>query len=152
MGVRRAPRIAAAALLATALACVGPASAKTDTLARGAMNLVGTPLDIALAPYTASSSFVRKYYLAGHQSPVGKVMLTPLVGTVYGIACTGITGTVAVLRFVDGLLNVPLGLAVLGSDKQPDTAIYEPVHGAGGALVDYHGLYFGGYHCEGFFQ
>src|SRR6185369_14446195 len=49
MGMRRAGRIAAAVLLATALLTwAGSASAKTGTLGRGAMNLIGTPLDIAL--------------------------------------------------------------------------------------------------------
>jgi hypothetical protein len=151
MAMRWAGRIASAALLATILMWAGPASAKTDTLARGAMSLVGTPLDIALTPYTASSTFVRKFYM-GNQSPLAKVALTPLMGVSYGVACVAITGAVAVMRFTDGLLNIPLGLAVLGSDTSPDTALYEPVHGAPGALVDYHGLYFGGYHCEGFFQ
>ena len=150
MGMRRAPRIATAALLATALTWAGPASAKTDTLARGAMSLVGTPLDVALSPVTGTTSFVRKFYMGSNQSALSKVLLTPLVGAVYGICCTGITGAVAVMRFTDGLLNIPVGLAVLGSDTTPDTAIYEPVKGH--ALVDYHGLYFGGYHCEGFFQ
>jgi len=63
-----------------------------------------------------------------------------------------IIGATTVMRFVDGLLNVPLGLAVLGSDTVPDTSLYEPIHGSPGALVDCHGIYFGGYHCEGFFQ
>ncbi len=148
--MRRAGRIATAALLATALTWAAPASAKTDTLARGAMDLVGTPLDIALAPVTGTTSFVRKFYMQGNQSPTAKILLTPLVGAIYGITCTGMTGAVAVMRLADGLLNVPLGLAVLGSDKDPDTAIYEPIKGA--ALVDTHGIYFGGYHCEGFFQ
>jgi hypothetical protein len=134
------------------MAWAGPASAKTDTLARGAMSLVGTPLDLALLPYTASSTFVRKFYLTGEQSALGKVMLTPLMGAVYGICCVAISGTAAAMRFTDGLLNVPLGLAVLGSDEVPDTALYEPVHGKTGAVVDYKGIYFGGYHCEGFFQ
>jgi len=114
------------------------------------MNLVGTPLDIALSPYTATSSFVRKFYLGSNQSPLAKVMLTPLVGAVYGISCVGLTGAVAFMRLPDGMPNVPLGLAVLGSETEPDTAIYEPIKGT--ALVDYHGIYFGGYHCEGFFQ
>lgn len=152
MGMRRARRTATAALLATALAWTGPAAAKTDTLAKGAMNLVGTPLDIALTPYTASSTFVRKVYLTKKQSTMQKVLLTPIMGVAYAASCTVITGAVAALRFTDGLLNVPLGLAVLPTNIEPETSIYEPVHGAHGALVDTHGVYFGGYHCEGFFQ
>lgn len=152
MGMRRVGRIASAALLATALAWAGPASAKTDTLQRGAMSLVGTPLDLALTPYTATSTFVRKFYIGGNQSPVAKVALTPLIGIVYGLSCVALTGASTVLRFTDGLLNIPVGIAVLGSDTSPDTAIYEPIHGKPGAVVDYKGLYFGGYHCEGFFQ
>jgi hypothetical protein len=152
MGMRRGRRIASAALLATVLTWAGPASAKTDTLARGAMSLVGTPLDLALTPYTATSTFVRKFYIGGNQSPVAKVAMTPLIGVVYGLCCVALTGASTVIRFTDGLLNVPVGIAVLGSDTTPDTAIYEPIHGSPGALVDYKGLYFGGYHCEGFFQ
>ena len=149
----RVGRIATAALLATALATwAGPASAETQTLARGAMNLVGTPIDLALTPYTATASFVRKFYVKGNQSAVAKVALTPLVGMVYGICCVAITGTNTFMRFTDGLLNVPLGVAMLGAEKEPDTTIYEQIHGPPGALVDYHGIYFGGYHCEGFFQ
>jgi hypothetical protein len=152
MAMRRMGRIATAALVAIGLTSAGPASAKTGTLARGAMSLVGTPIDIALTPVTASSTFVRKFYLDSKQGPFAKVMLTPLIGGIYGICCTGITGAVAVMRFTDGIVNIPLGLAVLGSDSEPDTALYEPIHGTPGALVDYHGIYFGGYHCEGFFQ
>ncbi len=152
MGMRRPRRIAAAALLATALAWADLAPAGTETLARGAMNLVGTPLDLALLPYTATSSFVRKFYIAGDQSPLAKVALTPVMGLVYGISCVAITGAVTAMRFTDGMLNVPVGLAVLGSDVDPGTTIYEPVHGSPGALVDYGPVYFGGYHCEGFFQ
>jgi hypothetical protein len=152
MGMRRGRRIAIAALLATALTWAGPASAETNTLAHGAMSLVGAPLDLAMTPYTATSTFVRKFYISGNQSPVAKVALTPLVGSVYGICCVALTGASTFMRLADGLVNVPVGLAVLGSDKEPDTAIYEPVHGTPGAVVDYHGLYFGGYHCEGFFQ
>ncbi len=150
--MRRVGRIATSALLVTALTWAGPASAKTDTLARGAMSLIGAPLDIALTPYTASSTFVRKFYISGNQSPVAKVVMTPLMGTVYGICCAAITASVTVMRLGDAMLNIPLGLAVVASDKEPDTAMYEPVHGKPGAVVDYHGLYFGGYHCEGFFQ
>jgi hypothetical protein len=114
------------------------------------MNLVGTPLDIALTPYTATAGFVRKFYMADNQSTVSKVALTPVMGTVYGLSCVAITGAVAVMRLADGLLNVPVGLAVLGSDVEPETALYQPVKGA--ALVDYPPVYIGGYHCEGFFQ
>ena len=152
MADRRARHIATAALLAAVLAATGPAAAKTDTLARGAMSLVGTPLDVALTPYTATSSFVRKYYINGSQSWWQKAMLTPAMGIVYGTSCAMITGATTFMRFMDGLINVPIGLAVLGSDTTPDTALYEPVHGKPGAVVDYHGIYFGGYHCEGFFQ
>src|SRR5262249_29386953 len=153
MRMPRVGRITTVALLATALVTwTGPASAETNTLARGAMNLVGTPLDLAVLPYTATSSFVRKYYIKGNQSPVAKAALTPLMGMVYGISCVAITGATTFMRFTDGLLNVPLGVAMLRAEKEPDTVIYEPVHGSPGALVDYHGIYFGGYHCEGFFQ
>ena len=151
MAMRWMGRIATAALLATAVTWPGPVFAKTDTLARGAMNLVGTPLDLALLPYTATSSFVRKYY-GGEQSVTSKVVMTPLMGVTYGISCTAITGAVAIMRLVDGMLNVPLGLAVLPTDAQPDTQIYEPIHGSPGALIDYGPIYIGGYHCEGFFQ
>ena len=150
MAMRPARRTATAALLATVLACAGPAAAETATLARGAMSLVGTPVDLALTPYTAGSAFVRKYYVNGKQSALEKALMTPVMGMVYGASCTMITGAVTFIRFTDGLLNVPLGLAMLGSDKEPDTAIFEPVHGH--ALVDTHGIYLGGYYCEGFFQ
>ena len=70
----------------------------------------------------------------------------------YIASCVIITGAVAALRFIDGLLNVPVGLAVLGFDVDPGTSIYEPVHGEYGAVVDTGPIYFGGYYCEGFFQ
>jgi hypothetical protein len=152
MANRRVRRTATAALLAIALVGAGPAAAKTDTLARGAMDLVGTPLDVALTPVTATTSFVRKYYLGGSQSPLQKAVMTLPIGGMYGISCVIVTGANTFMRFVDGLINVPVGLAVLGSDKDPDTQLYEPIHGKPGALVDFHGIYFGGYHCEGFFQ
>ena len=69
MGMRPARTIATTALLAAALALSGPVWAETDTLARGAMSLVGTPLDLALSPYTATSTFVRKFYINGNQPP-----------------------------------------------------------------------------------
>jgi hypothetical protein len=152
MTMGRARRTATAALLAAALAWAGPASAGTETLARGAMNLVGTPLDLALSPYTVTSSFVRKFYLKSNQSTLGKIAMTPLMAIVYGVSCTAITGVVTALRFTDGLVNVPVGLAVLGSDVDPGTQIYQPVHGENSAVVDAGPLYFGGYYCEGFFQ
>src|SRR5689334_24845898 len=102
MGMPRVGRIATVALLATALVTwAGPASAETATLARGAMNLVGTPIDLALLPYTATTSFVRKFYVKSNQSAVAKVALTPLVGTVYGICCVAITGANTFMRFTD---------------------------------------------------
>jgi len=152
MVMQRARRTATTALLVAALASAGPASAKIDTLAQGAMNLVGTPLDIAMSPYTATSTFVRKQYAKSDQSMFSKVVATPALGLVYIPSCVIATFTVAALRFVDGLVNVPVGLAVLGSDVDPGTQIYEPVHGEYGAVVDVGPIYFGGYHCEGYFQ
>jgi len=140
------------ALLVAALTSTGPASARVDTLAQGTMNLVGTPLDLAMSPYTATSTFVRKQYAKSGQSTLAKVVTTPAVGLVYIPSCMIITGAVAALRFVDGLVNVPVGLAVLGSDVDPGTSMYEPVHGDYGAVVDAGPIYFGGYYCEGFFQ
>ena len=151
MAMRRARRTATTALLVAALASAGPASAKIDTLAQGTMNLVGTPLDIVMSPYTATSTFVRKQYGKGDLT-VGKVVATPALGLVYIPSCVIATFTVAALRFVDGLINVPVGLAVLGSDVDPGTQIFEPVHGDHGAVVDAGPVYFGGYYCEGYFQ
>jgi hypothetical protein len=148
----RAGGTAAAALLAATLAWAGPAAAETETLSRGAMNLVGTPLDLALSPYTTTSTFVRKYYMKGSQSTLTKIAMTPLMGIVYGIVCTGVTGVTAALRFTDGLVNVPVGIAALGMEKPPGTQIYNPVHGENTAVVDAGPVYFGGYHCDGFFQ
>ena len=82
MAMRPARRTATAALLATVLACAGPAAAETATLARGAMSLVGTPVDLALTPYTAGSAFVRKYYVNGKQSALEKALMTPVMGMV----------------------------------------------------------------------
>lgn len=152
MANRRARRTLSGALLAIALVGAGPAAAKTDTLARGAMSLVGTPLDLALSPVTATTSFVRKYYVGGKQSALQKAVMTLPIGGMYGLSCVIITSATTFMRLWDGIINVPVGLAVLGSDTSPDTQLYEPVHGSPGALVDYHGIYFGGYHCEGFFQ
>jgi hypothetical protein len=152
MGMRSARRTATAALLATALLWAVAASAETDTLSRAGMDLVGTPLDLALSPYTAGSTFVRKYYINGKQSVLEKALMTPVMGVAYVPSCVLLNTVAAVMRFTDGLLNVPVGLASLGSEKAPDTAIYEPVHGATGALVDTHGVYFGAYYCEGYFQ
>ena len=152
MALRRARRTATTALLVAALASAGPASAETETLAKGAMNLVGAPIDLAMSPYTATSTFVRKHYATSDQSTLAKVATTPPVGMVYLTTCLAITGAVAALRLVDGLVNVPVGLAVLGSDVDPGTSIYSPVRGEYGAVVDAGPIYFGGYHCEGFFQ
>ena len=152
MGMRPARRTATAALLATALAWTGPVWAETDTLARGAMDLVGTPLDLALSPYTASSTFVRKFYVNGKQPPLQKVLLTPVMGGAYIASCTILNIAAGVMRFTDGLVNVPVGLAMLASEKEPETSLYEPVHGENAAVVDYRGIYFGAYYCEGFFQ
>ncbi len=151
MAILPARSTATAALLAAVLSCAAPAAAETKTLARGAMDLVGTPLDLALSPYTVTSTFVRKYYVTGKGSPLEKALLTPVTGLVYGCSCLMTTGAVTFMRFADGLVNVPMGLAMLGSEKEPDTALFEPDHGAKGALVDYRGIYFGGYYCEGFF-
>jgi hypothetical protein len=140
------------ALVVAALTSAGPASARVDTLAQGAMNLVGTPLDLAMLPYTATSTFVRKQYAKSGQSTLAKIAITPAVGLAYIPSCTIITGAVAALRFVDGLVNVPVGLAVLGFDVDPGTSIFEPVHGENAAVVDAGPIYFGGYYCEGFFQ
>ena len=152
MSNRRAGRIGTAALLAIVLLGARMAAAETSTLAGGAMDLVGAPIDLGLAPVTATTSFVRKFYVTSDASVAHKVLVTPAVGVVYLPACLIITGTTTFMRLVSGLVNIPIGLAVLGSDKAPDTRIYEPLHGSPGALVDYHGIYFGGYHCEGFFQ
>ena len=91
MAMGRAGRTATTALLAAALAWAGPASAGSETLTRGAMNLVGTPLDLALSPYTVTSSFVRKYYIKGKGSTLSKIAMTPLMGIVYVASCTAIT-------------------------------------------------------------
>src|SRR5262245_61087285 len=107
MAMRRVRRTATGALLVAALASAGPASAKIDTLAHGAMNLVGTPLDVALSPYTATSTFVRKQYVKGGQSTLAKVVTTPALGLVYIPSCVIATVAVAALRFADGLVNVP---------------------------------------------
>lgn len=152
MAMRRARRTATTALLVATLALAGPASAKSDTLVNGAMNLVGAPVDLALSPYTATSTFVRKQYIKSDQSTAGKIATTVPVGMVYITSCVLITTVVGVLRLVDGMVNVPVGLAVLGSDVDPGTSIYEPVHGENGALIDAPPIYAGGYHCEGFFQ
>jgi hypothetical protein len=152
MSNRRVRHHATAALIAIVLLGVRTAPAETATLAGGAMDLVGTPIDLALTPVTATTSFVRKYYVGSEQSAAHKVMLTPLIGVVYLPSCVMITGATSLMRLASGLLNVPLGIAMLGSDTVPDTRIYEPLHGSPGALVDYHGIYFGGYHCEGYFQ
>jgi hypothetical protein len=152
MGMRSARTTAIAALLTTALALSGPVWAETDTLARGAMDLVGTPLDLALSPYTATSTFVRKFYVNGNQPPLEKALLTPVMGVAYIGSCTLLNIAAGVMRFTDGLVNVPVGLAMLGSDKEPDTSLYEPIHGENSAVVDYRGIYFGAYYCEGFFQ
>jgi hypothetical protein len=152
MSTRRVRRTGIAALLAITLLGARPAAAETSTLAGGAMDLVGAPVDLALTPVTATTSFVRKYYVGGNKSVPQKVLLTPLIGVVYIPCCMAITGATTFMRLVSGLVNIPVGLASLGSDTAPDTKIYEPLHGSPGALVDYHGIYFGGYHCEGFFQ
>jgi hypothetical protein len=152
MSNRRVRRNATAALLAIVLMGARTSAAETSTLAGGAMDLVGTPIDVALMPVTATTSFVRKYYVGGSQSVAQKVMMTPLTGVVYLPSCLMITGATTFMRFVSGLVNIPMGLVALGMDTPPDTRIYEPLHGSPGALVDFHGVYFGGYHCEGFFQ
>ena len=152
MSNRRVLRNATAALLAIALLGARPAAAETETLAGGAMDLVGTPIDLALTPVTATTSFIRKYYVSGDQSIAQKVLMTPLTGVVYIPSCLMITGATTVMRFASGLVNIPIGLAMLGAEKAPETNFYEPIHGKPGALVDFHGVYFGGYHCEGFFQ
>jgi len=149
---RRVRRIGTVALLAVVLMATRPAAAETQTLAGGAMDLVGAPVDLALAPVTATTSFVRKMYVGGNRSVTQKVVLTPAIGVVYLPACLIITGSTTVMRLVSGIVNIPIGLASLGSEKAPDTRIYEPIHGSPGALVDYKGIYFGGFHCEGFFQ
>jgi hypothetical protein len=151
MSNRRVLLNATAALLAIALLGARPAAAETETLAGGAMDLVGTPIDVALMPVTATTSFVRKFYMSGDQSVAQKVLMTPLTGVVYLPSCLMITGATTMMRFASGLLNVPLGIAMLGAEKAPDTSMYEPIEKPG-ALVDFHGVYFGGYHCEGFFQ
>ena len=152
MSKRPLRRTGTAALLALVLLGARTTAAETATLAGGAMDLVGTPIDLALAPVTATTSFVRKFYVTGNRSLAEKVTLTPLIGVVYLPSCLAITGATTMLRLASGLLNVPLGLALLGSDTVPDTRLYEPLHGSPGALVDTHGIYFGGYHCEGYFQ
>ena len=51
------------------------------------------------------------------------------VGVVYLPSCLAITGATTFMRFVSGLINIPVGLAMLGSEKAPDTTIYElPQH------------------------
>ena len=152
MSNRRVRRNAAAALLAIVLMGARTSAADTSTLAGGAMDLVGTPIDVALTPVTATTSFVRKYYVTSDASVAQKVLMTPLTGVVYLPSCIMITGATTVMRFASGLVNIPIGLAMLGVEKAPETNFYEPIHGKPGALVDFHGVYFGGYHCEGFFQ
>jgi hypothetical protein len=152
MSNRHLRGLGTAALLAIFILGARTAAAETSTLAGGAMDLVGAPIDLALTPVTATTSFVRKYYVTSNASVAQKVTMTPLIGVVYVPSCIMITGATTVLRLASGLLNVPLGLAMLGSDTAPDTRIYEPLHGSPGALVDSHGIYFGGYHCEGYFQ
>src|SRR4029453_9254638 len=94
MAMRRARWTATMVLLVAALTSAGPASARVDTLAQGAMNLVGTPLDLAMSPYTATSTFVRKQYAKSGQSTLAKVATTPVVGLVYIPSCTITAGAV----------------------------------------------------------
>src|SRR5262249_51231067 len=91
-------------------------------------------------------------YVNGTQPPMEKVLLTPVMGMAYIGSCTLLNIAAGVMRFTDGLVNVPVGLAMLGSDKEPDTALYEPIHGENTAVVDYGGIYFGASYCEGFSQ
>jgi len=138
--------------LVVALATASPALAKTDVLKHGAANLLQAPLDVALAPYTMTDSFVRRFYLSDKRSLAEKITLTPLMGAVYIPCCTAITIVAALFRGFDGVVNVPVGLALLGSDSDVDLSMYDEIHGKRGALVDKSPLYFGAYHCEGFFQ
>jgi hypothetical protein len=73
------------------------------------MDLVGTPIDVALMPVTATTSFVRKYYVGGNQSIAQKALMTPLTGVVYLPSCLIITGATTFMRFVSGLVNIPMG-------------------------------------------
>ena len=105
MSNRRVRRIGTAALLAIFLLGARTATAETSTLAGGAMDLVGTPIDLALSPVTATTSFVRKYYVTSDASAAQKVMMTPLVGVVYIPSCLAITGATTFMRLVSGLVT-----------------------------------------------
>jgi hypothetical protein len=72
------------------------------------------------------------------QPPLEKALLTPVMGVAYIGSCTLLYIAAGVMRFTDGLVNVPVGLAMLASEKEPDTSLYEPVHGENAAVVAIH--------------
>lgn len=83
-------------------------------------------------------TFVRKFYINGKQPPLEKALLTPVMGVAYIGSCTLLYIAAGVMRFTDGLVNVPVGLAMLASEKEPDTSLYDPVHGENAAVVAIH--------------
>ncbi len=102
-------RLGAAILAGLGLALLGaaPAQASPDTLRHALANVVGGPLDVALAPATGAMAVAKNWYDVADSSaeraiyaPVGTIGLTILqVGT-------------GVLRTVTGALQILPGLAL----------------------------------------
>jgi hypothetical protein len=148
----RAVRIVAAGLiLALSLLRVDFALAGGQTLKKSVGNMTQAPLDMALIPATSATTMYRGLVGSKTYSPLAKVLISPLAFSLGAGFCSLLTLTTATVRLLDGVASLPVGLALLPTDKEAPS-LYNHVPNAR-AMVDhdttaYH-FNFGIYYCEG---
>jgi len=148
---RTARTLAAGLILALSLCRVEAVLAGAQTLKNSVGNMTQAPLDLALIPATSATTVYRGVIGSKTYSPLAKVLVSPFAFTLGTTFCSLVTLTTGTLRLLDGVASLPVGLAVLPTDKEIPL-IYHHVPNAP-AMVDhdtkaFH-FNFGVYYCQG---
>ncbi len=112
------------------LGAAGKASADAYTLKRSIENMTQWPLDLALSPIVAGQTIRNNMESIG-DSP-GVRMFYPVPGYFWNVF---VQGSTSVLRGITGVIELPIGLAILPLDAEFDP-IFDPADEQD-ALVDY---------------
>jgi hypothetical protein len=151
MTSRTARILATALIIALSFCRVEAVLAGGQTLKNSVGNMTQAPLDLALIPATSVTTIYRALIGSKTYSPLAKVLMSPFAFTLGTTFCSLLSLTTGGLRLLDGVASLPVGLAVLPTDKEIPL-VYHRVENAP-AMVDhdtraYH-VNFGIYYCQG---